>query len=181
MRSDVLVVEDDAASRDALVALLGLRGYATAAARNGAEALTYLDCHEPPRVILLDLMMPVMDGWHFLRARKGLPRLADIPVVLCTAEGSLDPAAARALGADDLLQKPADPDKLLDAVRRWSAMTPEQPAPRRTDERAGERGPDALEEARSVLTAFRRFIDERAGDFQALQVLRSRPNTTAQG
>jgi CheY-like chemotaxis protein len=121
MRTDVLIVEDDAPSREALVALLELQGYATATAGNGAEALTYLGAQEPPRLILLDLIMPVMDGGHFLRARKGKPDLAGIPVVLCTAEGLLDKAAAQALGADDLLQKPVDPDKLLDVVRRHTA------------------------------------------------------------
>src|SRR5262249_55915041 len=73
MRFDVLVVEDDAATRGALVALLGQQGYATAGARNGAEALAYLRAHAPPRVILLDLMMPVMDGQQFLWARRGEP------------------------------------------------------------------------------------------------------------
>ena len=120
MRSDVLVVEDDATTREALVWLLGIQGYATAAARNGAEALMYLCDHAPPRVILLDLMMPVMSGWHFLQARKGKPRLADIPVVLCTAEGDLDRAAAQALGADDLLRKPVDAADLLDAIRHYA-------------------------------------------------------------
>jgi CheY-like chemotaxis protein len=120
MRSDVLVVEDNAATREALVQLLGLQGYSTAAARNGAEALVYLVTHERPRVILLDLAMPVMDGRHFLRARNGMPRLAGIPVVVCTAEGDVDRAAAQALGADDLLRKPVDAADLLDAIRHYA-------------------------------------------------------------
>jgi len=119
MRADILVVEDDAATRDAFALLLELQGYGTALAHDGAEALAYLRTHAPPRLILLDLMMPVMDGRQFLWARRSEPHLEDIPVVLCTAERQIDRAAAQALGADDLLQKPVDPDDLLNAVRHY--------------------------------------------------------------
>ncbi len=119
MRYNVLVVEDNAVARHALTSLLERQGYGTAVAHDGAEALAYLRSHSPPRLILLDLMMPVMDGRQFLLARQREPRLADIPVVLCTAERHVDRAAAQALGADDLLQKPFDADELLDAVRHY--------------------------------------------------------------
>jgi CheY-like chemotaxis protein len=119
MRFDILIVEDNAPTRDALALLLELQGYGTALAHDGAEALAYLRAHAPPRLILLDLMMPVMDGRQFLWARRSEPHLGDIPVVLCTAERRIDRSAAQALGADDLLHKPVDPNELLDAVRHY--------------------------------------------------------------
>src|SRR5262249_33978343 len=119
MRSHVLIVEDDAATRDALALLLELQGYGTALAHDGAEALAYLRAHAPPRLILLDLMMPVMDGQQFLWARRGSPPLEDIPAVLCSAGRRIDGAAAQALGADDLLHKPVEPDELLATVRHY--------------------------------------------------------------
>jgi CheY-like chemotaxis protein len=119
MAPGVLIVEDDAATRAALLLLLQAEGHATAAA-DGREALAYLrSAKPPPCLVLLDLMMPVMDGWQFLTERHREPALADIPVVVFTAAGSLDAAALRALGAADVLHKPADPDALLAVVRRY--------------------------------------------------------------
>jgi CheY-like chemotaxis protein len=81
----VLVVEDDAPIREALCAVLRDDGYAVAEAGDGQEALEFLRTHPTPRVILLDLMMPVMDGWTFLREQAADPALAGIPVVVITA------------------------------------------------------------------------------------------------
>ena len=116
----VLIVEDNEGTREALALLLQTAGYTTAEVTNGREALTYLRSHEPPRLVLLDLMMPVMDGWEFLRERRNDAALSAIPVVLFTAAGGLEGPAVSALGASDVLHKPANPDDLLAAVGRYA-------------------------------------------------------------
>src|SRR5574340_1100683 len=91
---EVLLVEDDAAIRDALRELLEAEGFVVQGAANGREALARLRAGgHRPRLILLDLMMPVMDGWEFRQAQRGDPALARIPVVVLTA----------ADGAEDLI------------------------------------------------------------------------------
>jgi CheY-like chemotaxis protein len=66
-----------------------------------------------PRLILLDLQMPVMDGWQFLQERAGDPRMADIPVMVLTAESGVD---RRSLGVAECLAKPVDVAALLDRI-----------------------------------------------------------------
>jgi chemotaxis family two-component system sensor histidine kinase/response regulator PixL len=114
-----LVVEDSPATRDALLRWLGAEGYPAAAVPDGRAALDYLRCHPPPRLIVLDLAMPEMDGWEFLVERHKDPKLVAIPVVIFTAASGIDAPALRALGADELLHKPADAEELLAAVGRY--------------------------------------------------------------
>lgn len=82
----VLLVEDDPVAREAARRLLERLGYAAAEAANGKEALLWLDGHSPPSLILLDLMMPVMDGFAFLEAMRERPELGAVPVVVLTAK-----------------------------------------------------------------------------------------------
>jgi CheY-like chemotaxis protein len=117
--SSVLIVEDNDATREALALLLQMGGYTTAEAGDGRAALAYLRTHPPPRLILLDLMMPGMDGWEFLRERRKDPELTRLPVVLFTAADGLDASSVWALGANDVLHKPANPDDLLAAAGRY--------------------------------------------------------------
>lgn len=97
--ADVLIVDDNADLREFFVALLTLEGYLVAAAANGADALTYLRRFGPVAVVLLDLSMPVMDGWTFCREQQSDHRLADIPVVrrpqLCQSRLARPPASHR--------------------------------------------------------------------------------------
>ena len=113
----VLIVEDDADLREMMAQLLTLEGYRTEAVANGREALKYLHEGHRPDLILLDLMMPIMDGWEFRKRQQDDPTLADLPVVVLTA---LDQAQARADDLDgvDFLKKPLDFDRLLELVRR---------------------------------------------------------------
>src|SRR5438552_6420666 len=103
----VLVVEDDPGTRATLAELLEDHGYRAAAAANGQEALEYLRTHSPPAVILLDLVMPVMDGWRFRAEQQRDPTLAAIPVVLLTGAHEAQ-AHADALHAVSYLEKPFD-------------------------------------------------------------------------
>jgi CheY-like chemotaxis protein len=116
----ILVVDDDTALRAALTEILAEAGYDVAAATDGRDALCQLGAGPPPRVILLDLAMPVMDGWAFRAAQLGDPRVARIPTVVLS--GSLsDPRALEGLGADAALAKPFALDRLLETVQRLCA------------------------------------------------------------
>ena len=114
--SPVLIVEDDADLREMMAQLLSLEGYRTQTVANGVEALAVLEGGDRPDVILLDLMMPVMDGWEFRRRQVQDPRIADVPVVVLSA---LDPSRAADLAGAAFLKKPLDFDRLLDLVRRF--------------------------------------------------------------
>ena len=119
-RGRVLVVEDDRLAREALEAILEARGFSVAAAGNGREALNYLQTHRPPDVILLDLMMPVMNGWEFRRHQKQNPALAAIPVIVCSGVEDV-PAEAALVGAAGHLQKPIVPEELVETVSHFCA------------------------------------------------------------
>lgn len=83
---DVLLAEDDEDLREAMVDTLNDAGFSVEAVRNGRDALDWLeDSGHNPKIILLDLMMPVMDGWQFLDERKNTPKVASVPVVVLSA------------------------------------------------------------------------------------------------
>ena len=113
----ILVVDDDADIREALVDVLTDHGYAAKGVSNGREALDYLRGGERPRLILLDLMMPVMDGLQFRQEQLNDPDLSELPVLLISA-GNDVAQSAKALGVADSMRKPLDLDQLLDVVAR---------------------------------------------------------------
>jgi CheY-like chemotaxis protein len=112
----VLIVEDDVELRDMMAQLLTLEGFVATAVANGREALEYLRKGDRPDIILLDLMMPVMDGWEFRRKQQSDPTLATVPVVVLSA---LDHRRAAEVDAVAFLKKPLDFDRLLELVRRY--------------------------------------------------------------
>jgi CheY-like chemotaxis protein len=112
----VLIVEDDVELRDMMAQLLTLEGFVATAVANGHEALEYLRKGDRPDIILLDLMMPVMDGWEFRRKQQSDPTLATVPVVVLSA---LDHRRAAEVDAVAFLKKPLDFDRLLELVRRY--------------------------------------------------------------
>jgi len=115
----VLVVDDDKAVCDIISAELGSRGYATAVAFNGREALAYLrSSPRPPQLILLDLMMPEMNGWEFRRVQEDDPALACIPVAIITGLPDVKDKAW-AIGAVDVLFKPSRVEELDAVVSRF--------------------------------------------------------------
>lgn len=109
---DVLLVDDDAAIRGAFSESLGDDGYSVATADDGAAALQYLQTHAAPRLILLDLMMPVMNGWQFLEQQRTNPALRTIPVVVLTA-AELSDHEKNQLQVDWCVRKPIDLRRLL--------------------------------------------------------------------
>ncbi len=112
----VLIIEDDADLREMMAQLLTIEGFRAATAINGRDALDYLKRGDRPEVILLDLMMPVMDGWEFRRMQRRDPRVADVPVVVLSA---LDQRRTGDLAPDAFLKKPLDFDHLLSLVRTY--------------------------------------------------------------
>jgi PAS domain S-box-containing protein len=105
----VMIVEDDDDSREALAAVVERLGFETALARNGAEALHTLDSKISPCLILLDMDMPVMDGWAFLEERDKRAALRCIPVVIVTGNPVNMP--------EPVMAKPISADKLAEALR----------------------------------------------------------------
>ncbi len=114
----VLVIEDDADVREALRPLLETAGHQVTESVDGAEAMARLRGGLRPSMILLDLMMPNMDGWQFMDAIRGIPALRDVPIVVVSAYGSA--AGVRGAGAADYVRKPVEPDQLLETIDRWA-------------------------------------------------------------
>jgi CheY-like chemotaxis protein len=113
----ILLVEDDTDIREEMAALLQSEGYRVAQARNGRDALDQLKQIEPC-IILLDLMMPVMNGWDFRAEQLADPALKGIPTVIVS--GAAQAAQeARSLQATAFLQKPFDFEPLLDVISQY--------------------------------------------------------------
>jgi CheY-like chemotaxis protein len=114
----ILVVDDDADIRCTIVDVLGEAGYAVQSAANGREALELLKSRSPaPALILLDLMMPELDGWGFMAALRRIRELPPIPVVLFSAHADAGSAASM-LDVAGFVKKPIRLDELLAAVER---------------------------------------------------------------
>lgn len=114
----VLVVEDDSDIRFGLGVLLEDEGYKAVTAANGRQALAVLRAMPRlPSLILLDLMMPEMDGWQFRAEQRRDPELASIPVMVLSAAADLPKQTAK-LGAVGAMQKPVQVEELLAEIKR---------------------------------------------------------------
>jgi len=110
MRKPILIVEDDPDISWNMKTFLESEGFPVATAKNGLAALAYLETNEVvPSLILLDLMMPEMDGWEFRRQQLEHPRFREIPTVVVSAAGTL----SRPIVADQFIRKPIDLELLL--------------------------------------------------------------------
>jgi len=114
--SQILIVEDDAQTRDALQAVLAMHGYSAVLAANGADGLNKLRAGLRPCLILLDLMMPEKNGFQFRVEQVVDPTLADIPVVIYSGDSEARSEGA-ALGGVACLAKPIDVKQLLQVIR----------------------------------------------------------------
>ena len=129
----LLIVEDDQDIRESLVEFMKDHGYRVVAARDGREALDHLlHARERPFLIVLDLMMPVMDGQEFRAQQLRNPELSDIPVLLISAYRDVEERAAE-LGRLPFLRKPFNLGHLLEEVQ---ARYPPSAAPRSAGGRA---------------------------------------------
>lgn len=115
----VLLVDDDRDSCEALAEFLSLKGHGVQCATNGSEALRLLaQSHDPPALIFLDLMMPVLDGWGFLAERAKNPLLAAVPIVIISGCPDVT-QKARDAGAVAFMRKPVEPQTLLRVVEHF--------------------------------------------------------------
>ncbi|HXI57048.1 MAG TPA: response regulator [Polyangia bacterium] len=114
MKSTVLIVDDDPVARRRLCTRLESEGFRTLVAANGREALSVLE-DQLPSLIMIDLAMPVMDGWKLMQALRCYEELASIPIVLMS-EGEGQDVAAQAPQIP-LVRKPLDRDEAFEALR----------------------------------------------------------------
>ncbi len=117
MKKSILIVEDDEAIRSTMSDLLEMEGYTIYTSENGQEALNFLSAPPSmPDLILLDLMMPILDGFGFCEAKEKSAEIAQIPVIIMSADGNIRQKQTKthALG---YLKKPVDIDEVLKSVR----------------------------------------------------------------
>ncbi|HVZ73172.1 MAG TPA: response regulator [Polyangia bacterium] len=123
MSAPILLIEDDRDICEIVVEVLADEGFETIAVSNGAEGLKQLRAEGAARpfVIVLDLMLPVMDAWQFRSVQAGDAAIADIPVVIFSANPKIA-QHADALGAAALLRKPPNLDELIEIVGRFKPI-----------------------------------------------------------
>jgi len=115
MNHTVLLVEDEDELREMMSDALEFNGYKVVAARDGQDALDALSTIQPC-LVLLDLLMPGMNGWDFFAKLRQLPQLADVPVVVHSSSPSSAPE-----GVTRVLQKPLQLERLLSVIREYCA------------------------------------------------------------
>jgi CheY-like chemotaxis protein len=121
-KGEVLIVEDDTDLRQALAQILSDEGYRVDGAEHGLHALEQLRDGRRPCLILLDLTMPVMNGWQFRDVQRQDPELAAIPVVVISAGANLSEQIVP-LGIQEYLRKPIQLGQLLATVQRYCAVS----------------------------------------------------------
>jgi len=127
MSSRVLIVEDEPDIRELVVHHLKREGYQVSAASSGEEGLRQVQA-APPDLVILDLMMPAMDGLEVCRRLRQDPATASLPIVMLTAKGDeVDRVLGLEIGADDYIVKPFSPKELLARVR--AVLRRSRPAP----------------------------------------------------
>jgi CheY-like chemotaxis protein len=120
--TSVMIVEDDDEIRELLAEMLADRGFLVSTARHGKDALELLRTKPHPNVLLLDLMMPVMDGWQMRAEMLADPQLAAIPVIIVSGAADVQ-EGSEMLKAARVLTKPVKWPVLLDSVRNHATST----------------------------------------------------------
>ncbi len=116
----VLIVDDDIRNVFALTSVLEQHGLSVLYAENGREGIEVLEQHDDVAVVLMDIMMPEMDGYATTSAIRRMPQFAGLPIVALTAKAMKgDREKAIESGASDYVTKPVDPDHLLAVMRQW--------------------------------------------------------------
>ena len=118
----VMIVDDDVRNIFALTSLLEDRGMVVVSHDNGRDAIRYLQAQADVDVVLMDIMMPGLDGYATMRAIRKMPRLRSLPIVAVTAKAMKgDRERTIEAGAWDYLAKPVEPDRLVSVLRAWLA------------------------------------------------------------
>jgi CheY-like chemotaxis protein len=124
MGTRIVVIDDDADLRKAMSAILRLEGHEVTGFADATDAINRIEAGLGVDVILLDLMMPIMNGWEFCERRRQSDALKKVPVIIVTARQSIEPPA----GVSEVLLKPFDPQRLEEAIARALATRNESPA-----------------------------------------------------
>ena len=112
----ILIIEDEESIRQTLRDVFELKGFTVYSATNGAEGIRELrEMPQKPCVVLLDLMMPVVNGWQFLDVQRNDPKLSDIPIIICSAYEE----SAKAVHPEGFVAKPVQLATLLAAVNKF--------------------------------------------------------------
>ena len=114
-KKSILIVDDEDDIRDTLRDVFEDEGYVVEAAANGEEALAVLRARPKPALVILDLLMPIMDGNALYRAMKADPAFADIPVIVSSSDPSRAPSGVL------IVKKPVNLEMLIDAVSRHAS------------------------------------------------------------
>ena len=116
----ILIVDDDVRNVFALTSVLEASGMEVVYAENGKDGLECLDAHTDIDLVLMDIMMPEMDGYETIRAIRGREELNQLPIISLTAKAMKgDREKSIASGASDYITKPVDTDQLLSLMRVW--------------------------------------------------------------
>ena len=168
MGKSVLVVDDEARLLNLVRGYLQQEGYTVHSAANGREAL-FVAREQRPDIIVLDLMMPEMDGWEFMRQFR---KEQDTPIIMLTARiDDIDKVAGLEMGADDYVTKPFSPRELVARVRavlRRTELAVEKPVVLRA-------GDLELDQTAHSLTIKDRYVDLTRMEFDLLETLMSNP------
>ena len=127
--SDILIVEDNPVNQKLIAFLLTRAGYTYEVAENGAEALRRLD-QSQFKLVLMDMMMPVMNGYDATKAIRANPKLKNLPVIALTANAMKgEDEKCRAAGCSDYLAKPYSKDQILNAISILIKKSQVEPEP----------------------------------------------------
>jgi len=127
--SDILIVEDNPVNQKLIAFLLARAGYTYEVAENGAEALHRLDKSQF-KLVLMDMMMPVMNGYDATKAIRANPKLKNLPVIALTANAMKgEDEKCRAAGCSDYLAKPYSKDQILNAISMLIKKNQAEPGP----------------------------------------------------
>ena len=126
--SDILIVEDNPVNQKLIAFLLARAGYTYEVAENGADALRRLD-QSQFKLVLMDMMMPVMNGYDATKAIRANPKLKNLPVIALTANAMKgEDEKCRAVGCSDYLAKPYSKDQILNAISILIKKSQQEPA-----------------------------------------------------
>lgn len=181
LKESILIVEDEEDIRELISYNLLKEGYQVAGVGTGEEALQAVD-KKPPDLILLDIMLPRLDGLSVCRNLKNNPRFASIPIIMLTAKGEeADVVTGLNLGADDYITKPFSPKVLLARVRAVLRRAEAELARRLEEEEETDeeeelvRGPLRIHYGRHEVLVSGRRVNLTATEFRLLWFLAQRP------
>ena len=175
-RGLILVVEDEADLQELLRYNLEREGFAVTAALTGEKALA-LAQSEKPDLVLLDLMLPGVDGLTVCRQLRADPNTSSMPVIMLTAKGEeADVVIGLELGADDYVTKPFSPRLLLARIRAVLRRNQQAPDTRSADQKVIRHGPLVIDPDKHEVTLNGETLELTAGEFRVLRLLVGRPD-----